>query len=80
MLTQEQKILRHLVRGLSLSGLEAADLYRVRDLPKRISVLRDRGVMIDGALLTDVEGGRYMRYSMSWESIRLRQAETRAAA
>ncbi len=64
-MTQEQKILRHLERGLSLTGLEAADLYRVRDLPKRISVIRDRGHDIEGVLRTDVEGGRYMRYSLA---------------
>lgn len=42
--------------------MEAADLYRVRDLPKRISVLRSRGVKIDRKLLTDITGQRYARY------------------
>lgn len=69
MITQEQKILSHLVLGLSITGLEASDLYRVRDLPKRISVLRSRGVDIEGELRTDVEGGRYMRYRLSFVSV-----------
>lgn len=61
-MTQEQKILRHLRAGISLSGLEAADLYRVRDLPKRISVLRGMRVKIRGSFRSDIMGGRYMRY------------------
>ena len=64
-MTQEQKIWSHLIRGLSLTGLEASDLYRVRDLPKRISVLRSKGADIDGDLRVDVEGGRYMRYRLA---------------
>lgn len=61
-MTQEEKILRHLKLVRSISGMEAADLYRVRDLPKRISVLRSRGVKIDRKLLTDITGQRYARY------------------
>lgn len=64
-LTQEQKILNHLVSVRSISGAEAADLYRVRDLPKRISVLRSRGVDIKGELKTDLLGQRYMRYTLA---------------
>ncbi len=68
-MTQEQKILKHLRGGLSLTGLEASDLYRVRDLPKRISVLRHKGADIEGELRIDVEGGRYMRYRLSFVSV-----------
>lgn len=64
-LTQEQKIYRHLRAGISLSGLEAADLYRVRDLPKRISVLRGQGLKIRGQFKNDILGGRIMHYRLA---------------
>lgn len=65
MLSQEQKIKRHLQERVSLSGLEAADLYRVRDLPKRISVLRGQGVKIRGEFKYDILGGRLMHYRLA---------------
>jgi len=65
MISQEQTILNHLTFTGSLSGNEAADLYRVRDLPKRISVLRSRSPgKIKGEFRTDARGQRYMRYSI----------------
>ena len=65
-MTQEEIILRHLrVRGQGgVTGREAADLYRVRDLPKRISVLRSQGHRIRGTLRHDELGQRYMRYTL----------------
>ena len=60
---QETKVLRHLRTVGNLSGLEAAYLYRVRDLPKRISVLRGQGFKIAGEIHHDALGQRYMRYS-----------------
>jgi hypothetical protein len=71
--TQEQKILNHLKLVGTLSGVEAADLYRVRDLPKRISVLRSRGTEIASELRTDFNGQRYMRYALTQEALDLRR-------
>lgn len=50
------------MKARSLSGREAADLYRIRDLPKRISVLRET-YEIKGTNYTDLLGQRYMRYT-----------------
>jgi len=63
-MNQQQKVLNHLEAVGSISGLEAADLYRVRDLPKRISELRHSGIAIRGELRKDHVGGRYKRYSL----------------
>ena len=65
-MNQEQKILRLLqARGpRGLSGLEAEDMLRVRDLPKRISVLRSRGVPIRRDMKSDELGQRYCRYTL----------------
>lgn len=62
--TQEQRILAHLRRrgAEGVSGVEAEDLFRVRDLPKRISVLRQQGYNIRRELRTDELGQRYARY------------------
>lgn len=64
-MNQEQKILQHLRTVGDISGLEAADMYRVRDLPKRISVLRQQGVAINSVMKRDLVGGRYARYSLA---------------
>lgn len=59
---QEELILYHLKNNGSLSSREAEDLYRVRDLPKRISVLRQEGHPIHRKLKSDALGQRYARY------------------
>lgn len=67
MLNQETKILR-LMQDLGdrgLSGREAEDMLRVRDLPKRISVLKQRGYNIERELKTDSLGQRYARYRLA---------------
>lgn len=65
-MNQEQKVLQLLIalgeRGLS--STEAEDMLRVRDLPKRISVLRQRGINIYVDLKRDVFGQRYARYTL----------------
>lgn len=62
---QEELVLNHLREIGSLSGREADDLYRVRDLPKRISVLRREGHKVHRVLKTDNLGQRYARYSLA---------------
>lgn len=59
---QESKILNHLKVVGTISGREAEDLYRVRDLPKRISVLRREGHPISREMRCDLTGQRYARY------------------
>ena len=66
-MSQENQILV-LLRRLGpkgLSGVEAEDYLRVRDLPKRISVLRQRGFEINKELKLDAQGQRYMRYTLA---------------
>jgi hypothetical protein len=63
-MSQNQQVLQHLKAVGNISGLEAADLYRVRDLPKRISELRAAGHEISGEVRRDHLGQRYMRYSV----------------
>lgn len=60
--TQESKILNHLNEIGTISPLEALHLYKVRDLPKRISVLKARGTLITSLTSRDLSGSRYKRY------------------
>jgi len=62
---QEAYVLDHLRKVGTISGREAEDIYRIRDLPKRISVLRQEGVEIDVVLKTDTLGQRYARYALA---------------
>lgn len=55
---------RHLMSVGSISGVEAAALYRCRDLPKRISELKQVGISIRAEFKHDRTGQRYARYTL----------------
>ena len=65
MQSQYQKILNHLVDHESISGVEAAELYRVRALPRRIKDLRENGFEITSEWRTDPLGQRYKKYRLA---------------
>lgn len=60
-----QRILWHLERKYSISGLEAASLFACRHLPSRIRDLKKAGVGIVSEWRTDSTGGKYKRYYLS---------------
>ena len=62
MKSQNEKIEDHLIKVGSISWVEAADLYRVRSLTRRIADLRERGWAIDSEWRRDTLGQRYVRY------------------
>lgn len=62
---QETIVVRHLEEVGTISPREAEDLYRIRDLPKRISVLRGELHNIVRVLKTDANGQRYARYAFA---------------
>lgn len=59
------KILDLLRTGQDISGVEAAAMYRCRDLPKRISELRAEGHDIRSEQKQDATGQRYNRYVLA---------------
>jgi hypothetical protein len=59
---QTQQILKHLQTVGSISGVEAAALYRCRALPRRIADIRDAGHFVRRELKKDATGQRYARY------------------
>lgn len=60
--TQEQLVETHLRFKGSITGVEAATLYKVRSLPRRIATLRQRGFYIESERHVDMTGQRYVRY------------------
>lgn len=60
--TQEDLVMNHLCAKGSITGVEAATLYKVRSLPRRIATLRQRGVYIESERHVDLTGQRYVRY------------------
>lgn len=60
-----QKIFDHLRTKGNISGVEAAALYRCRDLPKRISEIREEGLVILREMKADPTGQRYARYRLA---------------
>jgi len=65
MKSQNEKIEDHLIKVGSISWVEAADLYRVRSLTRRIADLRERGWAIDSEWRRDTLGQRYVRYILN---------------
>lgn len=57
-----QKVLDHLRETGDISGIEASALYRCRDLPKRISEIKQSGFTIVREMKSDPTGQRYARY------------------
>ena len=64
-MNQQQKILKHLKTVGSLTGVQAADLYRIRELPARICELRRHGYDIVSEFKRDALGQRYARYTIA---------------
>lgn len=64
MQSQNQMILNHMVDQGSISGLEAAELYRVRSLPRRICDLKEAGFKIISEWREDPLGQRYKKYRL----------------
>jgi len=62
MTPQAQTVLTHLERHGSISSVEAAAVYRIRHLPRRIADLKDGGVPIITEMKRDPTGQRYARY------------------
>ena len=62
---QEELVLWHLQEHGPLTGRAALDLYRVHDLPKRVSVLRAEGHHIERDLRRDDTGSRHATYKLA---------------
>ena len=64
MTPQAKLILDHLSRHGSISAVEAAAVYRVRHLPRRILDLKEAGHGIRTEQRKDPTGQRYVRYHL----------------
>lgn len=58
-------LLNHLKRAGSITGVEAAAVYRMRALPRRIADLKSAGVSIRKVQTKDLTGQRYVRYFLA---------------
>ena len=61
-MTQREMLRRHLTTIGTITQVEAAALYKVRSLTKRIAELRDAGMRIESEWRRDMTGQRYVRY------------------
>lgn len=59
-----QLILDHLKAGRTITAVEAAALWRVRSLTKRIHEIRRMGFDVISTPMQDSTGQRYVRYSL----------------
>lgn len=59
---QTEWLLQHFKKSPSISGQEAAAMFRIRSLPRRILDLEDVGHRFARELRHDTTGQRYIRY------------------
>lgn len=62
---QAKQVLEHLLAEGTLTGAEAATVYKIRHLPRRIADLREAGWPIARELRKDRAGQRYARYFLA---------------
>jgi len=62
--TQNYLIFEHLLRGRSISQVEAAEVFKIRRLASRIHELREIGLNVKRQMKADALGQKYARYHL----------------
>ena len=65
MVNQRDLLIKHFESRLSISGVEAANIYKIRSLPRRILDLKEMGYEFSSKWKTDPTGQRYKRYTLT---------------
>ncbi len=65
MATQRELLIKHFESRSSISGVEAATIYKIRSLPRRILDLKEMGYEFKSEWRTDPTGQRYKRYTLT---------------
>ena len=63
MSNQRELLIKHFESRSSISGVEAATIYKIRSLPRRILDLKQLGYQFESQWRTDPTGQRYKRYT-----------------
>ena len=62
MITQKELLIKHFEITNTISGVEAASIYKIRSLPRRILDLKEIGYEFRSEWRKDPTGQRYKRY------------------
>jgi hypothetical protein len=65
MANQRDLLIKHFESRSSISGVEAATIYKIRSLPRRILDLKQLGYQFESEWKTDPTGQRYKRYTLT---------------
>ena len=64
-MNQRELLIKHFESRSSISGVEAATIYKIRSLPRRILDLKQMGYQFESEWRTDPTGQRYKRYTLT---------------
>ena len=64
MVNQREFLIKHFESRTSISGVEAANIYKIRSLPRRILDLKEMGYEFESQWRTDPTGQRDKRYTL----------------
>ena len=62
---QRELLIKHFESRSSISGVEAATIYKIRSLPRIILDLKQLGYQFTSEWKTDPTGQRYKRYTLT---------------
>ncbi len=62
---QRELLINHFNTTDTISGVEAANIYKIRSLPRRILDLKEMGYEFSSKWKTDPTGQRYKRYTLT---------------
>ncbi len=62
--TQKQKVLEHLLKGYSITPLEALQKFGCFRLGAIIHLLRKSGILINTTLVANLKGNKYASYKL----------------
>ncbi len=63
-MNQREMLIKHFESRPSISGVEAATIYKIRSLPRRIMDLKVMGYEFTSEWRKDPTGQRYKRYTL----------------
>lgn len=65
-MSQNDLLISHMMKGKTVSRLEALHNWNIQNITARIRDIRAKGIDVKATIKTDPRGGEYADYSINW--------------